>query len=1150
MNKTKLTLEPKVLTQILRAYPEQIGNHKKSKAKPEEKKPSKSLSPRAQYLREMHSAIAEKFKPHSDFVFVFDCETTADVKNELRFGFASVFGIEKSEQVNSWESGQLTREALDKPHRHFCFYNPKRLLPEELILLKSWVERFNSEKDEGHPNMVLLTLQSFVKQQFYFWVHDKRALCVGHNLPFDLSRLATDWGPGGKDYANGFKLVLCDCIEHWKTSRPNVQTDLKSFDCKFHPYLRVRKLGPKKAKFAFRIVSQKVENAAKPYAGEFLDTATLGRALLGPGELSLKGLCRRAGVQESECKFDSENRHGQLLCEQYIDYAFQDVRATFALYQRLRDLYRQHDLSTSMSRIYSEASLGKAYFKEMGVPRFQEQHPDTDPRFYGIASQAYYGGRSEVIMRLHSAECMMVDFTSQYPSVNALMDNQSLLLAEKIKRCDNTEWVKAFLNYLTPETLLDPVIWPKLRSMVKLIPQGDILPIRARFAGLANPPNIAVTPVFGTEPIWYTLADVCSAVLMNPSKFPFIEQAYELIPHGGVKTEPKCIFGDKRYSIDLQKDDLFKTIIEMRQEIKAEIKSLKKQRTEINPDTHKIEKLESMEQGLKFLANSTSYGVLAEFIEDDPFEVPRSIELHIGEAFPRPSKTKQFETPGKHYSGEIASFITGGGRLLFALIERMGTDRGISHALGDTDSMVFIKPDEMSSEDFKQHVTNIIDVVNPLSPYKTGIPLLKSEDVNYVDDEFEPLYVLAVSSKRYALYNKRWKDDQQQWHDGIRLRKCTNHGLGSYVNPPEYKSKLPVPYAKDDEPICTARWIDDLWTLAIRRVESSIIYDDTEMILEEEIFDLLGNIPAISKETVSTWEVFEQIKDIPFIRPFSFFVTLPGIEQWMVDERIRLSGKSILVNPELLDIGYYASFSTNIDGIMANLTRKDNHKRAPQALTATLAEKVLHYFAHAENKAYPPNGIGQLHKQPVMVENLAYCGKETQTLYSSIEDGESNGITFIGERGPQIFNIEPPEGLLTWLDRPLKTLLQLGLSRQQICKEFGISDKTLSNYMAGQPVGFAKAERYTKLFQRILQDLNVSTPDDFIRLTQQVSSAADDLKVLIEQGWTVSKLAHALDKSSRQVYRLLEGAKCKTKVRLEIRTLFKKLNIQFNKLMF
>lgn len=1040
-----------------------------------------------------------------------------------------------------WESNQLNRESLDKPHRHFCFYDPKHLLPEEIILLTNWVERFNSEKDDDHPDMDLQSVQSFVKQQFYYWVHEKRALCVGHNLPFDLSRLATDWGPSGGEYANGFKLVLCDCIEQWKSSRPDVQTDLESFDCKFHPYLRVRKLGSKKAKFAFRIVSQKVENAAKPYAGEFLDTATLGRALLGPGDLSLQGLCRRAGVPESECKFDSENRHGQRLCEQYINYAFQDVRATFALYKRLRDLYRQHDLSTSMSRIYSEASLGKAYFKEMGVPRFQEQHPDTDPRFYGIASQAYYGGRSEVMMRLHSAECMMVDFTSQYPSVNALMDNQTLLLAEKIERRNNTEWVKVFLEDLTPETLLNPKVWPKLRSMVKLIPQGDILPIRARFAGLANPPNIAVTPVFGIEAIWYTLADVCASVLMNSRKIPFIEQAYELIPHGRVKTEPKCIFGDERYSIDLQKEDLFKTIIEMRQEIKADIKSLKKQGTESNHNKQEIEKLESMEQGLKFLANSTSYGVLAEFIEDEPFEVPRSIELHIGEAFPRPSKTKQFETPGKHYSGEIASFITGGGRLLFALIERLGTDRGISHALGDTDSMVFIKPDEMSSNDFKQHVTNIIDVVNPLSPYKTGIPLLKSEEVNYVDDEFEPLYVLAVSSKRYALYNKRWKDEKKKWHDGIRLRKCTNHGLGSYVNPPQYKSKLPVPYAKDDEPICTARWIDDLWTLAIRRVESGHIRHDSEMILEEEIYDLLGNTPAISKETVSTWEVFEQVKDIPDIRPFSFFVTLPGIEQWMVDERIRQSGKSLHVNPELLEVGYYAPFSTNIDEIMTNLTRKDNHERTPQALTATLAEKVLHYFAHAENKAYPPNGIGQLHKQPVVVENLAYCGKETQTLYGSIEDGESNGITLIGERGPQIFNIEPPEGLTTWLDQPLKTLLQLGLSRQQICKEFCISDKTLSNYMAGQPVGYAKVERYTKLFQRILKDRNVATPDDFIRLTQHVSSAADDLKVLIEQGWTVPKLAHELGKSSRQVYQWLEGAKCKAEIRSNVQLLLKHL---------
>ncbi|AKH38227.1 MULTISPECIES: hypothetical protein [Nitrosomonas] len=1136
MKETNLPIEPKVVTQILRAYPEQTEARKKRTPKPE-KKTEQKLSSRAQSLKNTQLAIAENFKPYSDFVFVFDCETTADVKNELRFGFASVFGIEKSEQVDLWESRQLTREQLDKPCRHFCFYHPTHLNPDELMLLTTWVDRFNCEKDEHQPLMVLLPVAQFVKQQFYYWVHKKRALCVGHNLPFDLSRLATDWGPGGKDYTNGFKFILCDCIKQWQVKNPQKREDLQPDDCQFHPYIRMRKLGPKKAKFAFRIVRQNIDNAAKPYEGEFLDMATLGRALLGPGDLTLQGLCRRADVPESECKFDAENLHGKELSNQYINYAFQDVRATFSLYRRLRDLYRQHDLTTPITRIFSEASLGKAYFKAMGVPRFQAQHPDTDSRFYGIASQAYYGGRSEVMVRLRSMECMMVDFTSQYPSVNALMRNQSLLLAEKIERRDNTDWVRVLLKDLSPETLLDPAIWPKLRSMVKLIPQGEILPVRARFAGPADPPNIAVTPVFATDAIWYTLADVCAAVLMNPSKIPVIEQAYELIPQGIVPTQPKCIFGDEGYAIDLQKDDLFKTIIEMRQAIKTEIKSQKKQDSVLNYDQQKIEKLESMEQGLKFLANSTSYGVLAEFIEEDPFEVPRSIQLHIGQGLPRPCKTTQFETPGKHYAGEIASFITGGGRLLFALIERLGRDRGISHALGDTDSMVFIRPDSMERETFHHYIEDIITMVNLLSPYNAGIPLLKSEEVNVVDDEPEPLYVLAVSSKRYALYNKRWKDDHGQWQEGIRLRKCTNHGLGSYLNPPGYRSKLPVPYAKDDEPICTARWIDDLWTMAIRRAESGPINDELDMILDEEIYGLLGDTPAISKETVSTWEVYQRVESIPDIRPCSFFVTLPGIEPWMIHERMRRTGKPVQVKPELMEVGYYAPFSTDMDEIMAHLTRKDTHQHVPHAPTATLAEKVWHYFAHAEHKAYPPQGIGQLQKQPVMVESLAYCGKETQTLYSYSEDGESNGTTLMGEEESQTFAIEDPEGLTIWLDQPCRTLLNSGLTRQELCNELGISDKTLSNLLSGQSVSYSVKERYTQLLQRFGQERNLLISENFIHSKQQSSSAADALKELIEQGWTIAKLAHALGRSSRQVYRWLEGAKCKEAIWWKIKAL-------------
>jgi hypothetical protein len=299
---------------------------------------------------------------------------------------------------------------------------------------------------------------------------------------------------------------------------------------------------------------------------------------------------------------------------------------------------------------------------------------------------------------------------------------------------------------------------------------------------------------------------------------------------------------------------------------------------------------------------------------------------------------------------------------------------------------------------------------------------------------------------------------------------------------------------------------------------------------------LLGDTPAISKETVSTWEVFEQIKDIPDIRPFSFFVTLPGIEQWMVDERIRHSGETIHVNPELLEVGYYAPFSTDIDEIMANLTRKDNHERVPQAPTATLVEKVLHYFAHAENKAYPPNGIGKLQKQPVIADSLTYCGKETQTLYSYSEDGESNGTTLMGEKEVQTFQIEAPDGLTTWLDRPLKTLLNLGLSRQEICEELDISDKTLSNIMSGQPVSYSVTERYCQMFPRVCQKKNLKL-EDFMPSNLETASVAAELKALIDQEWTVPQIAHEVGKSDRQVYRWLEGAKCSGEMRRKIKVL-------------
>jgi hypothetical protein len=68
-----------------------------------------------------------------------------------------------------------------------------------------------------------------------------------------------------------------------------------------------------------------------------------------------------------------------------------------------------------MWEIFSEANLGKAYLREFGVPPFLRAHPEVPPEVHGYGMVAYYGGRSEVHIRLQPTEVLYCDFKSQYP---------------------------------------------------------------------------------------------------------------------------------------------------------------------------------------------------------------------------------------------------------------------------------------------------------------------------------------------------------------------------------------------------------------------------------------------------------------------------------------------------------------------------------------------------------------------------------------------------------------------------------------------------------------------------------------------------------------------------------------------------------------
>ena len=108
--------------------------------------------------------ILISFKP-SEWVLVFDTETTDDETQRFRFGTFQL-----------WEGGR--REA------HGVLLDPDATTD---------VEKRNLETETRKLKCKLLTVADFMEKIFFPAAYKAGATIVGFNLPFDLSRLALAW---------------------------------------------------------------------------------------------------------------------------------------------------------------------------------------------------------------------------------------------------------------------------------------------------------------------------------------------------------------------------------------------------------------------------------------------------------------------------------------------------------------------------------------------------------------------------------------------------------------------------------------------------------------------------------------------------------------------------------------------------------------------------------------------------------------------------------------------------------------------------------------------------------------------------------------------------------------------------------------------
>jgi hypothetical protein len=376
----------------------------------------------------------------------------------------------------------------------------------------------------------------------------------------------------------------------------------------------------------------------------------------------------------------------------------------------------------------------------------------------------------------------------------------------------------------------------------------------------------------------------------------------------------------------------------------------------------------------------------------------------------------------------------------------------------DTDSMFFVRPFEMPRDEFHHAVERIGEYfqrINPYAPVKGKEPeVFATEDIDFAftDDKgnfklvmpktYKPLYILSISSKRYAMANIERADGADydtlaELHDDWRnavviLRKVSAHGLGpitapGYEREPDDGVHRAVPFEydggaivlKNEKPIplyshiChgkgNARLFMDMWK---RAFEMFIRYEGKKPggDIARDIFADMSKWPGLDQpqfkqRSLNTWTQWQQYKNLPNRRGGLFFNILPApvegdgcmiglsydIDKYF-EKTLYCQGGHDIDASELLEAG---ALWWQEDNEPAN----DFVGQYKPYRLQTIAEAIGEYFDSHEFKT--KGEYGRLERHRVIVFQREYVGKETNNLLDA--DLPDNDETQIEDEPEQAY---------------------------------------------------------------------------------------------------------------------------------------------------
>ena len=760
-------------------------------------------------------------------VVVLDAETKETLGLEFEFGCSAYC---------EWVNGSQVVREVTIIYRDDLEHKYQRVI-------RRYVDAHQTHLlDRSQPLLRARTRTDFVKNVLWTTLRAGGAV-VAQNLGFDISRISTHYS--AMHDGKSFKFFTLDYLDK-KAGKRKPSSVV--------PAIVRTAIDSKKSfyglKFSFArkadgrpVLSE--EEIAEFRKSRFIDVRTVAFAETNESH-SLESLCRtfHAPPEIAKLKYVP----GSITPEK-IHYCYRDVKATLWALNTLAVEFLRHPIDLPIDKAFSPVSLAKSYLEKMNItPPSKFNIP---PEIQAAAMEAFYAGRAETKIRKWEMPIVYLDFSSQYPSVFQLLRGQEILIAESLTFEECTAEAQAFLDRLTLDDLFERDIWrEQLRFFAQVVPDGDILPVRAPYNGKTL--NIAFNNFICDQPVFYAGPALAAAKILGNGKTPKVLKAFRVVPdriQNGLR--PVLLRGE--VEIDPLKYDMAQKVVETRYQVKESNRTLA--------------------NFLKVMANGGMfYGLFAEVSPEREDEEVKAQVFTGSETFI--STTKDIEKKGNWYCPILASLIVGGGHLLLAMAERVVRDAGGCHVLMDTDSIAVVSSEHgglvscpggphrmpdgreaVKALTWQETLEKVVEPFDQLHPYDRDAVkdhFLKVDEVNLgPDGQQRQLHAFSISSKRYDLHTYT--------ADGRRvIVKVSAHGLGYLMPPFDDPPELRNIEGREEH-----KWIYEAWQWILAR---ELDGEEAVQQYRKSWFDY----PAMMQLTVTTPHVIKHLKHMPWARPMNF----------------------------------------------------------------------------------------------------------------------------------------------------------------------------------------------------------------------------------------------------------------------------------------